>query len=144
MNKSKIELKEISFEYAKNKKVFNNLNLKIDSYGIYGVLGHNGAGKTTLFKMLLELITPSSGDIYFEKDLYYKRNKLSISYMPENNGIYENLTVMQNIKFRGRANGLSNQEIKIESEVLLEKFDLFHKKDEKVANLSNGMKKKLH
>lgn len=138
-----IQLKEVSFGYTKEIININKLTLEFDSFGIFGLLGHNGAGKTTLFKLLLNLIETNSGNIYFDENLYYTKDKVSISYMPENNGLYESLTVMQNIKFRGRANGLSKKEIKDESEKLLKRFSLLNKSNEKVQNLSNGMKKKV-
>lgn len=138
-----IQLKEVSFGYNKEKININKLTLEFEAFGIYGLVGHNGAGKTTLFKLLLNLIEINSGKISFDKSLYYAKDKVSIAYMPENNGLYESLTVMQNIKFRGRANGLSKNEVKGESEKLLKSFSLLDKSNEKVQNLSNGMKKKV-
>lgn len=143
MNSNLIKISNVSFGYKKGNINIKNLNIAINSYGIYGLLGHNGAGKTTLFKILLGLIQNYTGNVTFNSSLLYSKNKPSISYMPENNGLYEDLTISQNLIFRGLSNGLNKDEIQTESEILLKKFLLHNKINEKVSNLSNGMKKKV-
>lgn len=143
MNNNLILLKDISFGYKPNKLNIEKLDININEYGIYGLLGHNGAGKTTLFKILLGLITPSSGEVKYNKSELYNEKQLSIVYMPENNGLYKDLTIKQNLTFRGMANGLDKKEIEEKSEKLLKKFSLTNKKNEKISSLSSGMKKKV-
>ncbi len=58
-----IEVKNLSFGYHKRKLLYRNLNLKIDSGSIYGLLGKNGAGKSTLLKNFIGLLFPIDGNI---------------------------------------------------------------------------------
>lgn len=55
-----IKVCDLVMEYKKGVKVLNHVNLTIE-HGIYGLLGENGAGKTTLMKILVTLLTPTSG-----------------------------------------------------------------------------------
>src|SRR4028118_581283 len=56
-----IELSDIRFGYKKNKPLFDNLNLTLETGFIYGLLGKNGAGKSTLLKHMAGLLFPDSG-----------------------------------------------------------------------------------
>ena len=58
-----IEIKNISKKYKKEKKVIDNLNLKINDGEIFGFLGPNGAGKTTTIKMMTGILEIDEGDI---------------------------------------------------------------------------------
>ena len=59
----KVEIKNLNFEYIKNKKVLNNINLKIEKNKIVGILGNSGSGKTTLINLLAQLLDLHSGEI---------------------------------------------------------------------------------
>lgn len=58
-----ISIRNLSFGYKKNKPIFENLNLHLESGGIYGLLGKNGAGKSTLLYNMMGLVFPDSGSI---------------------------------------------------------------------------------
>lgn len=94
-----IKISELSYSY-KNNKAYQLSNLSLDFHAgkIYGILGHNGAGKTTLFKLIMGFLTPDSGKIRVNCDII--GDKRDISFLSDNNSIYENLTVLENIDFR--------------------------------------------
>lgn len=95
-----IETKNLTKQYGDQKSV-NNLNLHVKQGRIYGLLGRNGAGKTTTMKLLLNLITPSSGEIQiFGKNIKddAKRILPRIGSLIEAPGFYPNLTGMENLK----------------------------------------------
>ena len=58
-----IEIQNLSFGYKKRKLLYKNLNLKLESGSIYGLLGKNGAGKSTLLKNFIGLLFPKEGSI---------------------------------------------------------------------------------
>lgn len=58
-----IEAKELSFGYRRNRPVFSDLDLELNSGHVYGLLGKNGAGKTTLLKLLTGLLFPQKGEL---------------------------------------------------------------------------------
>ncbi|MGC6176460.1 ABC transporter ATP-binding protein [Lacrimispora sp. 38-1] len=95
-----IETKNLTKQYGDQKSV-NNLNLHVKQGRIYGLLGRNGAGKTTTMKLLLNLITPSSGEIQiFGENIKddAKRILPRIGSLIEAPGFYPNLTGTENLK----------------------------------------------
>jgi ABC-2 type transport system ATP-binding protein len=113
---------------------------------IFGFLGANGAGKTTAMKMLNGLWRPSSGkatvagfDVYRQAE----QIKRSIGYMSQKFSLYEDLTVRENIRFYGGIYGLSNKEIRLRTQALLEKLDFIREKDTLLRDLPLGQKQKL-
>ncbi|MDR2205694.1 MAG: ABC transporter ATP-binding protein [Flavobacteriaceae bacterium] len=124
----------------------NELSFEVFSGEIFGFLGANGAGKTTAMKMLCGLSKPSSGtakiagfDIYKETE----KIKKNIGYMSQKFSLYEDLTVMENIRFFGGIYGLTDQKLKIKSEELIETLGLQNEAKKLVASLPLGWKQKL-
>lgn len=113
---------------------------------IFGFLGANGAGKTTAMRMLCGLSIPTSGEAMvagydvFEEPEKIKKN---IGYMSQKFSLYEDLTVKENIEFYGGIYGLSKQQIKKESDMLIEKLGLEHEANKLVSALPLGWKQKL-
>jgi ABC-type multidrug transport system ATPase subunit len=139
-----VEFKNVFFAYRKDEYVIDNLELKVKKGEIHGLLGHNGAGKTTIFRLIVGLLKPKKGSITFFSNMSYNNNSIDfISYMPETRGIYEKLNVVQNLEFRGLAEGLSMHEVKSRSSELLDKFMLNVKKNELAGYLSHGLQKRL-
>lgn len=139
-----IEIRNLQKYYGK-KIAIKDFNCNIDK-GLYGILGRNGAGKTTLFRIIVDLIKPSSGDVIFyknnkkidKKDLYNH-----IGYLPQEYGMYPNFTVqevmeeiciLRNIKKQNRDTIITG---------LLDKVNLLKEKDKKYKALSGGMKRRL-
>lgn len=113
---------------------------------IFGFLGANGAGKTTAMRMLCGLSTPSSGEATIAGFDVYKQTekiKANIGYMSQKFSLYEDLTVMENIRFFGGIYGLSNQEIKSRSEALIEHLGMEKETSKLVGSLPLGWKQKL-
>lgn len=113
---------------------------------IFGFLGANGAGKTTAMRMLCGLSKPTSGkatvagfDIYTETE----KIKAHIGYMSQKFSLYEDLTVIENIRFFGGIYGLSNRVIKEESQRLIDKLGFGTQAKKMVSDLPLGWKQKL-
>ncbi|MDQ2657215.1 MAG: ABC transporter ATP-binding protein [Bacteroidota bacterium] len=113
---------------------------------IFGFLGANGAGKTTAMRMLIGLSKPSSGkarvagfDVYRETE----KIKRNIGYMSQKFSLYEDLTVLENIRFFGGIYGLSRKTIREKSEMLVGQLGLESEKRKLVGSLPLGWKQKL-
>ncbi|REG86393.1 ABC transporter ATP-binding protein [Algoriphagus antarcticus] len=113
---------------------------------IFGFLGANGAGKTTAMRMLCGLSIPTSGgatiagfDIYKEAE----KIKANIGYMSQKFSLYEDLTVIENIRFFGGVYGLSDKEIKEKSDDLIDLLGLKEESKKLVGSLPLGWKQKL-
>ena len=120
-----------------SKLLFNDINLSIPSNKITGLLGANGAGKTSLFRAIAGLSDIDSGELtFFDNDLknmsLEERATQGLNYVPQENSLFEDLTLLENLlavvelKF-----GSITTEKNEESESLLNKMNLFEKKNTK-------------
>lgn len=142
-----VEINKLSKEFSKHQPpALEALSTSIPKGKIVGLVGPDGAGKTTLIRLIAGLLTPSSGEI---RVLGYDTMKDAeeirhiTSYMPQRFGLYEDLTVMQNLNLYAELRNVKKEEKKAVYEKLLhftglEKFTSFLAK-----NLSGGMKQKL-
>lgn len=113
---------------------------------IFGFLGANGAGKTTAIRMLCGLSTPSYGEATIAGFEIYKETekiKKNIGYMCQKFSLYEDLTVLENIKFFGGIYGLSDKELKSKSNQLIETLGMSVEAKKLVGSLPLGWKQKL-
>ena len=81
-----------------NHQVLKDINLSIHGGKIYGLLGKNGTGKTTLIKLINDLLTPSSGDIYVKGEKIGVNSKKIISYLPERTYLDKSMTIRDAFK----------------------------------------------
>lgn len=125
----------------------DHLKFEVKEGEIFGLLGPNGAGKTTTIRMLACLISPSEG--YARVGGYdIRREPLKVreivGVLTENPSLYERLTAYENMDFFAEAYGLSDKREKYTRiRELLEFFDLWDRRNDKVAKFSKGMKQKL-
>lgn len=140
-----IEIKNLEFGYKNQSRVLEDITTKISSGNIVGILGHNGAGKTTLFKLLSGLLKTNHGNIMIDgvSPNVNKKDRGTLSYMPEHDGLYANLTLMENIRFRGEIAHVSKDILDDQIVDILKQVKLWNKRNCKVNELSNGMKKRL-
>jgi ABC-2 type transport system ATP-binding protein len=124
----------------------NELTFEVHAGEIFGFLGANGAGKTTAMRMLCGLSVPSSGKASvagFDVYRHAEDIKKNIGYMSQKFSLYEDLTVLENIRFYAGIYGLSNKEIKEKTEQLVEDLGLQNETKKLVRELPLGWKQKL-
>lgn len=125
----------------------NHLSFGVGEGEIFGLLGPNGAGKTTTIRMLACLISPSEGSAKVAgydivRDSLKVRQEVGI--LTENPSLYGRLTAYENMDFFAEAYGLSSaQEKRNRIRELFEFFELWERRNDKVATFSRGMKQKL-
>ncbi|NPT38987.1 ABC transporter ATP-binding protein [Paraburkholderia xenovorans] len=122
------------------------VSLDIERGEIFGLVGPDGAGKTTIMRMLAGVLRPDAGEISLENiDVIAKPElaKATLSYMPQRFGLYEDLTVAENIFFYGELFGVSRKTNRTRSGELLEAAGLVPFRDRLAGQLSGGMKQKL-
>jgi ABC-2 type transport system ATP-binding protein len=113
---------------------------------ILGLVGSDGAGKTTLLRMVATMINPSSGRILVEGlDVVRERAKVKslIGYMPQRFGLYQDLTVDENLDFFMDIYGIRGEEREKRREHYLGFSNLLPFLNRRAADLSGGMKQKL-
>ncbi len=122
------------------------VDLDVSRGEIFGLVGPDGAGKTTIMRMLAGVLRPDAGKIVVDgvdvgKDA--ESAKLHLSYMPQRFGLYEDLTVAENIFFYGELFSVSRRERIARSGELLEAAGLLPFRRRLAGQLSGGMKQKL-
>jgi ABC-2 type transport system ATP-binding protein len=113
---------------------------------IFGLVGPDGAGKTTIMRMLAGVLPPDSGEIWLEGvDVVAQPEnaKAELSYMPQRFGLYEDLTVAENIFFYAELFGVSGHARRSRSAELLDAAGLKPFQNRLAGRLSGGMKQKL-
>jgi len=138
LNKNLILLKDISFSYGDNKKeILKNINLSIEQGAIIGISGETGAGKSTLFHIMLGLLQPKSGNIFYkDKNIHSNMEnwRNQIGYIAQNIYLLDN-TIEKNISFNF-----------LDEKIDKERIDFSIKMsclDKKISELPHGLKTKV-
>ena len=132
-----LEYKGINKNFGE-KQVLKNVNLKIESNKIIGLLGKNGSGKSTLFKLANDLLTPTSGEVLVDGMPISPETKKIVSYLPERSYLDTSLKVSEAIKLFATFYEDFDKE---KAEKLL--VDLQLDKDMRLSKMSKGMKEKV-
>lgn len=124
----------------------DKVNFKVSKGEIFGFLGANGAGKTTAMRMLCGLSIPSSGKATvagFDVATQAEKVKKHIGYMSQKFSLYNDLRVIENIRFYGGIYGLKAKEVKNRGSELLQRLNLEKEAKTMVSELPLGWKQKL-
>lgn len=141
-----IEIKNISKEYKKNKKVINDINLEIKDGEIFGFLGPNGAGKTTTIKMITGILEIDKGDILIDGKSIKKEPieaKKQIGLVPDNPDVFLKLKGIEYLNFMADIYEVSTQDRVKRIKELSEKFEINNVLNNKIESYSHGMRQKL-
>lgn len=127
-------------------KALKGVSFEIEN-GMFGLLGPNGAGKSTLMRIICGILEPSYGQITINDfDIKDKREELQglIGYLPQEFGMYENLTAWEFLNYMGMLKKLYNQEVReARVEYVLEAVHMLQHKHEKIGSFSGGMKQRI-
>lgn len=141
-----VEIKNVVKKFTDEYPAIDNLSLSIEQGKITGLIGPDGAGKTTLIRLITGLLTPTQGkvttlglDSVAQKDVI----KDKIGYMPQKFGLYEDLTVIQNLELYSDLKKIPKKEKAQLFDKLLTMSDLKNFQSRLAGDLSGGMKQKL-
>lgn len=123
-------------------KAVDGVSFDVREGEIFGLLGPNGAGKTTLIRIMLDIFKADEGEVAILGGEMTEAKKDLIGYMPEERGLYQDITLERCLIYLGTLKGLSTSETKERLHPYLERFDLASHKDKKVKELSKGMQQK--
>lgn len=124
----------------------DRLDLAIDPGEIFGFLGPNGAGKTTTIKMLVGLLSPTSGTAtVFGVDVVKDpmKAKALVGYVPDTPDIYEKLSARELLEFVADLRKMDRRRAASRIQELLALFELVDRQDEPLGGYSHGMKQKV-
>jgi ABC-2 type transport system ATP-binding protein len=136
-----IEVSEISKSFGTTQAVVD-VSFAVERGEILGLLGPNGAGKTTTIRIVLDIFKPDHGTVAVFGGPMTEEKKDRIGYMPEERGLYQDLSLERCLVYLGTLKGLSTTEARQRVGTYLKQFDLAAHKDKKVKELSKGMQQK--
>lgn len=141
----KIDIKDLCMTYRTGKKALQYINLQVESPNLIGLVGPNGAGKSTLMKIITSRLLQTSGSITVdgrslednEKDL-----KSRLGYLPQDFGLYDELTVYQFLDYIAALKGITKDTKNIIEKVILG-TNLTEKRNSRIRTLSGGQKQRV-
>ncbi len=136
-----------------NRTVVKDVSISVKSGEVVGLLGPNGAGKTTTFYMIVGLVSTNGGSILLNGNSIqhlpiYKRSRLGVTYLPQENSVFRSLTVEENIQailelqVNPDGSKLSSQEIKKELEKLLNELQIVNIRKSIASTVSGGERRR--
>lgn len=123
----------------KNKHVLSRINIHVPEGKIYCIMGPNGVGKSTLLKMISGIEKPTEGDINFKGKDWKREDLKVIGSLIEEPGLFDNLTVEDNIKLKLKLHHVENKD----QEKILNTLGFGDHNQEKVKGFSTGMRQRL-
>ena len=120
------------------KVALDTVSVDIPEGKICGLLGPNGAGKTTLMRILTRILRPDRGTVVFDNRPLCDRDMDHIGYLPEERGLYNAMSVTDELVFLARIKGIPRQEAKRLAQMWIEKLGLGDRARHLVGSLSKG------
>lgn len=141
-----LDISSITFNYGGTSvNALQNFSLSVEDGRMQALLGPNGAGKSTLMRIITGQLRGYSGEVLIYGDkMPIRRALLSIGYAPQPISLYTTLTALENLRFFGAMIGLSNEQIALRSEMVLEQTGLVAHAKELVMTFSGGMQRRLN
>ena len=133
-----VAVKNLNKSYA-GKSAVKDLSFTVEPGEILGLIGPNGAGKSSTIKMILDFIEPDSGEIRLVGAQMDESCKNQIGYLPEEKGLYKNLTAIELILYLSSLKGLDKKKARSKASELLRRTGLQESEKKKIKELSKGM-----
>jgi lipopolysaccharide export system ATP-binding protein len=144
---SLLEAKNLVKSYG-SRIVVKNVDVRVQSGEIIGLLGRNGAGKTTIFQMIEGLVRPDNGHIFLDgedisRSPTNKRALAGLTYLPQENSVFLKASVGNNLRLALELQPYSKEERKEITRELLEEFGLWPLARQSAYSLSGGERRRL-
>ena len=139
-----LRAEHITKTYDAGKKIaLQDFSLEIPKASIYGLLGPNGAGKTTFIRIVNQIIQADKGKIFFNDVLLDFQHIREVGYMPEERGLYKNMSIGDQLMYFGELKGMKRQDVLEQSKYWFEKLEIGQWWNKKISELSKGMAQKV-
>ena len=139
-----INIQNVSMTYPSGKQALKDLNLDLKAPSLIGLLGPNGAGKSTLMKLLVAALMPTGGSILVDGQPLAKTDRLlkaRLGYLPQDFGLFDELTVTQFLDYMAALKGISNPKAAIQKTI--QAVNLEEKAKSKIRTLSGGQRQRV-
>ncbi len=126
-----------------DKLAVDALSMTVEGGSIMGLIGQNGAGKTTTFRMILDFIKADKGLITWNGSPITQDLKQKIGFLPEERGLYQKMTVEEQILYFAELHGMKRSDAREELVSWMDKLEVVGKMTDKVQTLSKGNAQKI-
>lgn len=126
-----------------DKIAVDNLNMVVKPGEVMGLIGQNGAGKTTTFRMILNFISADQGKITWQDGPITQQIKQKIGFLPEERGLYQKMTVEDQILYFAELHGMKRADARIKLQDWMKRLEVVGKPTDKVQTLSKGNAQKI-
>ena len=141
MTTPSVEVSHVAKSFG-NTQAVSDVSFGVHGGEIFGLLGPNGAGKTTTIRIILDLFKAERGMVSVLGGPMTEEKKARIGYMPEDRGLYQDISLENCLVYLATLKGLSAAEARKRLKPQLEAFDLAQHRSKKVKELSKGMQQK--
>ena len=101
-----LDIQQLQKQYQ-GRTALHAIDLHIPKACIFGLLGPNGAGKTSLIRILMQILKPESGEIFFQGEKLAKKHLPKMGYLPEERGLYKKMKIGEQTMYLAQLKGLS-------------------------------------
>jgi len=128
-----------------SKVAVDDVSFEIQPGTILGIVGQNGSGKTTIFRMILNFLTPENNGrvLWQNKPMQMATVYNTVGYLPEERGLYEKMTIEQQIMYFARLRGMKKADINNKIDEWMTKFNVKGDRKDKIKTLSKGNQQKV-
>ncbi len=128
---------------AGRKLALSDFSIDVPKASIYGLLGPNGAGKTTFIRIINQITQADSGSVFIDDVALNPEHIRQIGYMPEERGLYKNMTVGDQILYFGELKGMRKNDALAQAKYWFEQLQIDQWWKKKLSELSKGMAQKI-
>ncbi|MBU8882770.1 ABC transporter ATP-binding protein [Flavobacteriaceae bacterium JJC] len=139
-----LKAENVTKTYNAGKKLaLENFSIDVPEASIYGLLGPNGAGKTTFIRIINQITQADSGEVFINNQKLNPEHIKQIGYMPEERGLYKNMSVGDQILYFGELKGMSKSDALSQAKYWFEQLEIDQWWKKKLSELSKGMAQKI-
>ncbi len=139
-----LKAEHVTKTYNAGKKLaLQDFSIEVPKASIYGLLGPNGAGKTTFIRIINQITQADSGSVFIDGQLLNPSHIRNIGYMPEERGLYKNMTVGDQLLYFGELKGMSKNDALQQAKYWFDALQIDQWWKKKLSELSKGMAQKI-
>ena len=139
-----LKAEHVTKTYNAGKKIaLEDFSISVPEASIYGLLGPNGAGKTTFIRIINQITQADSGEVFINKEKLNPNHIRQIGYMPEERGLYKNMSVGDQILYFGELKGMRKDDALSQAKYWFEQLQIDQWWKKKLSELSKGMAQKI-
>ncbi|WP_332028720.1 ABC transporter ATP-binding protein [Kaistella sp.] len=139
-----LKAEHVTKTYNAGKKLaLEDFSINVPEASIYGLLGPNGAGKTTFIRIINQITQADSGEVFINNEKLNPNHIRQIGYMPEERGLYKNMSVGDQILYFGELKGMSKNDALNQAKYWFEQLEIDQWWKKKLSELSKGMAQKI-